>query len=136
MAGRGPAPKPASQRRNRHEPRRGEWVDLEPLAEPVLPEHDDDWSERVKRLWVAWRSDPVSSQYSEGDIAALWEFASTFERLQPSEQRLRMDGFGLTPKGKRDLRWRVPQDAQRQAEEASRPRLAEVRRLRAIDAAG
>jgi hypothetical protein len=46
-----------------------------------------------------------------------------------AEVRVRMDGLGLTPKGKRDLRWRV---AERQAE-PERPKLAEVRRPRAVD---
>ena len=134
MAGRGLAPKPPEQRRRRNEPARGEWVDLEPLDEPVLPEADDAWSGRVKRLWNAWRVSPESSQFSATDVQALWEFAAMFEQLKPNEQRLRMDSFGLTPKGKRDLRWRLPQDAQRKAEEKRKP--ANVRRLRAVDPAG
>jgi len=108
MAGRGAAPKDPSQRRNRTPPMRGEWVDLEPLDAPILAPADPGWSEHVTELWNAWRSDPVTSQYSESDRAAVREFARRFDDLAPNEQRLRMDGFGLTPKGKRDLRWRVP----------------------------
>ena len=131
---RGPAPKPKDQRRRRNQPARGEWVDLEPLVEPVLPEADESWSGRVKRLWAAWRADPVSSQYGAADVAALWELACEFESLKPNEQRLRMDGFGLTPKGKRDLRWRTPSETAAQTG-GSVPKLAEVRRLRAVDPA-
>lgn len=134
MGGRGPAPKPPGQRRNRTPPARGEWVDLEPLVEPVLPEADEGWSGRVKRLWSAWRADPVSSQYGPADVAALWEFADEFDKLKPNEQRLRMDGFGLTPKGKRDLRWRTPSEVATQSG-GGVPKLAEVRRLRAVDPA-
>jgi hypothetical protein len=108
MAGRGPAPKPAGQRRTRHQPQRGEWVDLEPLNKPVLPPVDKDWPDHVRSLWEAWRSDPVTSQYGIADVAAVVELARQYDDLAPNEQRLRMDGLGLTPKGKRDLRWRTP----------------------------
>ena len=122
------APKPADQRRRYNQPARGEWVDLEPLEKAILPPADRKWSPRVKRLWNAWRVDPVSSQYGEADIAALWEFAAQYEQLAPNEQRLRMDGFGLTPKGKRDLRWRTPAEVATLA----KPPKAEVRRLRVV----
>lgn len=109
MAGRGAAPKPADQRRNRHAPQRGEWVDLEPLKKPVLPPYDEAWS--VKRwMWDGWRRDPVTSQYAPADLMAVRELAEMFYELKPNEQRLRMDGLGLTPKGKRDLRWRTPNE--------------------------
>src|SRR4051812_49436060 len=98
MAGRGPAPKPREQRRNRSKPQRGEWVDLEPLEKPVLPAADRSWSLAVKALWLAWRSDPVTSQYGPADLAAVRELARQYEDLKPNEQRLRMDGLGLTPK--------------------------------------
>jgi hypothetical protein len=111
MAGRGPAPKPQAQRRNRAKPARGEWVDLEPLDKPVLGAADGSWSPRVRRLWVAWREDPVSGSWSRADVAAVFELADQFEELAPNEQRLRMDGLGLTPKGKRDLRLRYAESA-------------------------
>lgn len=111
MAGRGPAP--AETRRRRNEPARGEWVDLEPLEVPVLPELPDAgelpvWS---VSLWDAWRSDPVTAQWSPGDVAYALEtirlHAADPGGKRANEVRLRMDGLGLTPKGKRDLRWRV-----------------------------
>ena len=129
MAGRGPAPKPKEQRRNRSAPQRGEWVDLEPLGKPVLAAADAEWPPHVRALWVAWRDDPVTGQYSSADLAAIYLLASQFDDLKPNEQRLRMDGLGLTPKGKRDLRFRLV-DHQPQA---ARPKLAEVRRLRAVE---
>lgn len=129
MAGVGRAPKPKGQRVNRHEPQRGEWVDLVPLVKPVLPAAHAKWSPRVKLLWRAWRADPVSSQWGPADLAAVWDLACIFDALQPNEQRLRMDSFGLTPKGKRDLRWRTPQEVatiQAQAPAGSVPRLRVV----------
>jgi hypothetical protein len=107
-------------------PARGEWVDLEPLAKPTLPIARRNWSPRVKRLWNAWRQDPVTSQYTTADVAAARELADIFEELLPSEQRLRMDGLGLTPKGKRDLRWR-PVQAKAPAPRQAAPALPHLR---------
>jgi hypothetical protein len=111
LAGRGPAPKDPSQRRRYNQPLRGEWVDLEPLDGLILSKADEKWSGRVKRLWEAWRSDPVTSQYGPADLAAIWDLAEQFEGLSESTQTNRMDRLGLTPKGKRDLRWRTVAEA-------------------------
>lgn len=113
MAGRGPAP--AETRRRTNEPARGEWVDLAPLEAPVLPElperaDGEDWSERTRLTWAAWRADPVTAQWSPADVAYALDAILLYDVMNPStanEVRLRMDGLGLTPKGKRDLRWRV-----------------------------
>jgi hypothetical protein len=114
MAGRGPAPKAPDERRNTTAPQRGEWVDLAPLAEPVLPElPDGEWSVATRMLWAAWRVDPVTSQYSPADIAYAIETICLREAMTPStanEIRLRSDALGLTPKGKRDLRWRIVEE--------------------------
>lgn len=123
MAG-GNGPAPAENRRRRNEPARGDWVDLEPLAKPVLPTlpknspfKDDDgkpipWPARTKAVWKAWRADPVTSQYSPSDVEyALDAIALHAKSPGSNEIRLRMDALGLTPKGKRDLRWRVPDQA-------------------------
>jgi hypothetical protein len=106
-------------------------VDLEPLGKPVLPVADRAWPDFVKVLWNAWRQDPVTSQYGPADLAAVRELARQYVELAPNEQRLRMDGLGLTPKGKRDLRWRISEVEV----VSSRPQLAEVRRLRAVESA-
>jgi hypothetical protein len=102
---------------------RGEWTDLVQPDKPVLGVAEKEWSPRVRRLWVAWRSDAVSSAWSPADVAAVYELASCFEDLLPAEQRLRMDGLGLTPKGKRDLRYRYAEV------EAEGPKLAAVKPL-------
>jgi hypothetical protein len=129
MGGRGPAPKPSSQRRRANEPARGEWMDLEPLAKPVLPAlgtRKDGWSPATRLMWEAWRKDPVSAQWSPADVAYARD---TIERLEcgapPDELRLRMDGLGLTPKGKRDLRWRTGGGDN---VKGAKPKLVEVRR--------
>lgn len=129
MAGRGPAAKPADQRRRRNVPARGEWVDVPPLGKPVLPVADKRWSPRVKRLWEAWRADPVSGVWSVSDRAAAWELAEQFVELAANEQRLRMDGLGLTPKGRRDLRYRYGDDPHAVVE---REGVGQVRRLKVV----
>lgn len=142
MGGRGFAPKAREQRRNKTKPARGEWVDLQPLESPVLPElpelaGEQEWSPRSRASWEAWRRDPVTAQWSEADVeyaldTILMHHASFMSKA--SEIRLRMDALGLTPKGKRDLRWRLPGDpAAGQGNDL--PKLAEVRPIRAVEAA-
>jgi hypothetical protein len=130
----GPAPKPKNQRRRTNEPARGEWVDLRPLEKPILPplgRREGGWSPKTKRMWAAWRHDPVTAQWSVADVAYAHDTIERFELgAPPNELRLRMDGLGLTPKGKRDLRWRPPVG---EVAKSARPRSAEVRRLRAVD---
>jgi hypothetical protein len=140
-----PIPKPKEQRVNRSQKLRGEWVDLEPLNKPVLeispvPEAAD-WHERTKRLWRAWRDDPVTSQWSQADIAAAIDVAIEYDHwvkrdkgyTQPailSSIYRRQDRLGLTPGGKRDLRWRTPNEVETLKEAERKP--AEVRRIRAV----
>lgn len=122
----GPAPAPKDQRRRRNKPARGEWVDLAPLKEPAIPslaelEPEVIWGEGTVRAWEAWRKDPVTALWTEADLAYAVD-TILLHNADPvknaAEIRLRMTTLGLNPKGKRDLRWRVPGDPQREAEEA------------------
>jgi len=115
MAGRGAAPRDRGNRRRYNQPARGEWVDLKPLKKPILPRYLKGMT--VSRsMWQAWREDPVTGQYGPADIATLIELGMVYAKLKDNEQRLRMDGLGLTPKGKRDLRWRTPAEQDQLAE--------------------
>jgi hypothetical protein len=127
MAGIGPAPKPKEQRRNRTPPLRSEWVDLEPLKEPVLPLSSSRWSGNARRMWNVWRQDPVTTQWGPADVQYARELCRLYEKLPYAEQRQRMDALGLTPKGKRDLRWRTPAEVKTIAEQAP------VKRLRVVE---
>jgi hypothetical protein len=139
-----PFPKPKEQRVNRTPPARGEWVDLEPLDEPILREYDPEWATRVvltedgaqevpsgvrREMWEAWRNDAVTSQYGDADIAAIEELAARFYLMSYADQDRRMNALGLTPKGKRDLRWRTPNEVKTIAKQADK---AAVRRLHAV----
>jgi hypothetical protein len=140
MAGNGPAP--ADDRRRSNAPARGEWKDLDPLEVPVLPELpeiEDGWRADTFAAWTAWREDPVTSQYSPSDIAYALDTIRLHQAMTPTsanEIRLRMDALGLTPKGKRDLRWRIkepgggtaqPEPRHRKKSSARRGRLSVVK---------
>jgi hypothetical protein len=115
----GPAPKPAHQRRRRTAPAGGEWVELPAeLDAPILPplprRKEGKWSPRTRDTWEAWRRDPATSQYTAADVRYALDTVYLIEHANRSSQaslhaeiRLRLDGLGLTAKGKRNLRWRV-----------------------------
>jgi hypothetical protein len=139
----GPVPKSPGQRRRYNQPARGEWVDLEPLEAPILREYDPGWATRVvvtddgveevpsgvrREMWEAWRNDAVTSQYGDADIAAIEELAARFYLMSYADQDRRMNALGLTPKGKRDLRWRTPAEVATIAKQKP----VEVRKLRAV----
>lgn len=116
MAGHGPAPKLPEQRRTRHVPQRGEWVELPLVAHgvPALP--PGEWSRECVEDWNGWWSDRASTQWGPADVrsvARLLGLVRDFEvggrgtAALPGEIRQRLDGLGLTQKGKRDLRWLV-----------------------------
>ena len=125
MAGR--PLKPPEQRRNHATPSRGEWVTLEPITEPLLPEPDGRWSPNARRAWRAWRRDPVTTQWSPADIFAAKELCRLYDKLGSSEWRARTNDLGLSPRGRRDLRWRSPEEAKTHAEQAP------VKRLRLME---
>ena len=117
MPGTGPAP--SEKRRRTNEPARGDWVELGPLEKSVLPDlprrakGEGAWPAMTRLAWESWRQDPVTSQYSISDIAYALDTIRLHAVMTPStagEVRLRMDALGLTPKGKRDNRWRITTD--------------------------
>lgn len=115
MAGNGPAP--AETRRRRNVPARGEWIDLKPLKKTYLPDlppvtdgDGEPWRGATKLTWSAWQGDPVTQMWSEADIAYALDTILLHNEMTSrtaNEVRLRMDGLGVTPKGKRDHRWRI-----------------------------
>jgi hypothetical protein len=72
----------------------------------------------TQTTWEMWRQDPATSQYTPAEIAYALDTIWLYNQMTAStasEVRLRMDGLGLTPKGKKDLRYRVIQDAEQNA---------------------
>jgi hypothetical protein len=131
----GPTPKSRTTRRRRNAPAGGEWTDLHPLTKPVLHELADGWSERARDTWQAWREDPTTSQWTPADVAYATDTLTLVELNErdpttslAAEIRLRLDGLGLTPKGRRNLRWRIAP-----AEVVALPPARTPRGLRAVD---
>lgn len=123
---------------------RGEWVDLpavveEPILPPLPPLDGEEWSANTISAWEAWRRDPVTTQWTESDIAYAHDTIMLHNVMTPStasEVRLRMDALGLTPKGKRDLRWRTAQQQELEASQGAKPaprrKMPQRQRLRAV----
>jgi hypothetical protein len=137
----GPPPKNRSARRRRNAPAGGEWVDLPPVVIRALPRRSGEgaWSARARATWGAWGRDPATTQWSPADVAyaidTLYLVDLCARRPTSSlaaEIRLRMDGLGLTPKGKRNLRWRIAGPTE-VVEHPARSSDARRRRLRAVD---
>jgi hypothetical protein len=152
VAGNGPAPKDAAARRRRNAPERGEWQTLKTLERPVLEplpvlDGEDLWCARTAETWEAWRADPVTGTWSPADRAYAMDTIMLHQMVygpegdvaRANEVRLRMDSLGLTPKGKRDLRYRLPVDDEDEDSDSgagkttkSRRRVPQQRRLRAV----
>jgi len=84
-----------------------------------------------ERMWNGWRDDPVTSQYSSADIMAIEDLAERWEEMAFADRDRRMDRLGLTPKGKRDLRWRTPNEVKTIKKAAEK---ATVHSIRAVGA--
>jgi len=109
----GPAPKRASSRARSGIPGGGDWVDLPPLTDAILPALDDSrqWSARTVALWEGWRQDFATQTYGPSEIAMAVELAHLVDSAilvgkvtMWSEALKWMDSLALTPKGKRDAR--------------------------------
>lgn len=119
---------PKHNRVRRGAPVRGDWIDLEPLDEFVIPELDEldppsncegVWPPTSRRYWESWRLSPVTAKWEPDDLAFAVdtitghaEAAMGGRGIAPSEIRLRMESLGLTPKGRIDRRYRLPAEAE------------------------
>jgi hypothetical protein len=130
------AQKDASQRINRVKPV-SEWVDLQPLEAPLLPPYPMHWYRAdlidvvPKWMWDLWREDPVTAQWSPGDLALVLDMGEHFYAIKQADRLRTLTVLGLNAAGRRNLRLRIPVETQRY-EQASQ-QAAEVRRLRIVD---
>jgi hypothetical protein len=130
------AQKDASQRINRVKPV-SEWVDLQPLEAPLLPPYPMHWYRTdllyvvPKWMWDLWREDPVTAQWSPGDLALVLDLGEHFYEIKQADRLRMLTVLGLNAAGRRNLRLRIPVETQRY-EQASQ-QAAEVRRLRIVD---
>ena len=136
MAGRGPAPKPADQRRNRAPKLRGDWIDLpadgrKGKKPPALPSWRS-WTKAARDEWVRVWSKPEAAMWHESDadlvrwLVLFERFVETGEPKYSAEMRQIEDRHGMNEKGRKDLRWRyveveAPKPAAKRAGTVVRP---------------
>jgi hypothetical protein len=133
--------KDPAQRINRVPPHRGEWVDLPPLQRPVLEPYPAHWFRRgirefaiPKWIWDLWRTDPVTSQWSPGDIALALELGQSYYAFKPELRFKLQKALGLNAEGRRSLRWRNAAETDSAAKADAHAR--EARRLRIVKPEG
>jgi hypothetical protein len=110
-------PKDPSQRRGTQKPIRGEWS-----ASPGLgwqhgptPPCPNGVSADTKTAWKAWFSSFAVSNLSPGDLPGLRVVARLHSAVvggdytRAPELRLWLAGYGLSPKGLQDRRWKAPE---------------------------
>lgn len=116
MAGRGPAPKPASQRRRRNKP--AELKVVKPRAadsDPVGPDLPDgfEWPDATTSWWETWRKSPQAETFTDTDWSFLLDTAVLHaefwlgNRALAGELRLRAAKFGATPEDRARLKMAV-----------------------------
>ena len=121
MAGTGRRLKPEGSRRNRVKPERGEWVTLPSElfdGAPGLPRAGaprGGWSTPAKKEWSRWWASPMAHMWDETDSSNLEmlllmidEWWSNPTAAAFAQIRQMKDSLGLTPKGRQDRRWRLP----------------------------
>lgn len=135
MAGRGPAPKASAERRNHHEPQRGEWTPAVGVGwqHGEIPSPPDGLLEVSRLAWETWMGSWFAAHWSSEDLPGLVTIVLLYDQVQrgefqrANELRLQMDTYGITPKGQQDRRWARPSE-----EKAATVRQVKPRKLRAI----
>lgn len=115
MAGRGRAPKPATERRNAHAPQLGEWKasvgigwQHGPIPEPpvgLMPASVD--------AWMTWMQSWFASHWTPADLPGLGLVIAQFDAVQRGQNKANdmtalvrlMDTYGITPAGQQSRRW-------------------------------
>lgn len=128
MAGRGPAPKPASRRaRANKDPVALRVVESDPVPQPPLPAvmpNGEDWPLRTVEWWEMWGADPLAEDFRPTDWSELMDCAVIHgaywsgELKLAGELRLRTAKFGATAEDR--ARLRIQYAAADEAEEKRR----------------
>jgi len=147
MAGKGPAPKDPSARRRQNQPTRGEWTVLlrdPPSRRPSLPQPypKGGYSAQAKAAWKKWWSSPMAAYWDVSDLDTVELLLRMADKAVDdpaaalaTQIRLYKDTLGLTPKGRRDLRWLLPGEVPPTfgVLDGGKTSESNVRRLRAVD---
>ena len=111
MAGRGPAPKPASARARRNmDAVQSTTLRFVRADQPDLPE-DIDWHPRTRQWWADWAASPQAETLTRIDWSFLLDTAlmhhamwSKGQWTLAAEVRLRVAKYGATPEDRSRLR--------------------------------
>lgn len=110
MAGRGPAPKPASARVRRNSGPELVVVPFEPVAQPALPD-TIPWPDETLAWWELWKQSPLVAEFGPLEWSYLMDTALAHAQLwgngdltQLAELRIRVANFGITPADRARLR--------------------------------
>lgn len=133
MAGRGAAPKQQAQRRNHHDPQRGEWRNAPGVGwqHGEVPAPPDGMKAESLETWATWMGAWYAAFWSPEDLPALRAMVLLYDQVmrgeyqRHAELRLNLDTWGVTPKGQQDRRWAPPLDA-----EPAKPQRAQRERAR------
>lgn len=68
----------------------------------------------------------MTSQYGPEDIDAIEDLAREWAEMTYADRDRRLDKLGLTPKGKRDLRWRTPNEVKTIKKQAAKANVAKL----------
>lgn len=128
MAGRGPAPKPASKRARRNaDPTPATVLQFVKGEAPDLPE-GVDWNPQTVSWWETWKSSPQAESFTDTDWSFLLDTAlmhhamwSKGQWTLAAEVRLRVAKFGATPEDKARLRMVFADADEKDEKRASRP---------------
>lgn len=118
MAGKGPAPKPASIRQRTNRKAGANMLSMpEDPTVPAMPNPDGrKWHELTLKAWQHAWSSPMASQWLETDIDALGRLALLWDEFYKNpgdakkdmaEIRLQESRFGLSPLDRSRLQWEV-----------------------------
>lgn len=134
MAGNGPAPKPAAQRRRRNKTSTARTlrpVTGEPST-PKLPQRriggkPSTWTTQTKRWWDEVWSSPMAGEFDPSDLHGLLILAVLVDVFwrdpcpdNAKELRLHRAAFGLTPIDRRRLQWEIERGEEAAASTAER----------------
>lgn len=116
MAGRGAAPKQQAQRRNHHDPQRGEWRNAAGYGwqHGDVPAPPDGMKSESLEAWGVWMGAWYAAFWTPDDLPALRAMVLLYDQVmrgeyqRHAELRLNLDTWGVTPKGQQDRRWAPP----------------------------
>ncbi len=113
MAGRGPAPKAASERRRANPPVHDwQFAGASGWQHGDTPEPPDGLMPASLEAWRVWMGAWFAYFWTPDDVPGLRQLIRLYDQVErgefqrSGELRIEMDTYGITPKGHQDRRWK------------------------------